>query len=135
MSMPFVVEKAETADVDRLTEIIYATFANDPWGQVMFPTTPPPNVDTPTKRRYRKQIESDPDITIMKVVDADSNEMVGFARWEMYFKERPESEWKTDLKQEREWDEGTNVEAASHLVAEVSKVEERIIAGQPHCCR
>lgn len=132
--MAFIVQKATVEDVDRLTEIIYAAFADDAWGRIMFPARPPPGTETPTKRRYRRQIQSDPDITIMKVIAIDSGEMAGFARWEMYFKERPESEWKTDLKLKREWDEGINVEAATFLIDEVSKVEERVVAGSPHCC-
>lgn len=96
-NMPLIVRKAIIADVDRLAECLYAAFLEDPWGRVMFPKQPHPSADTPTKRRYRKQIESDSEISIMKVVDTDIDQMVGFARWEMYLEERPESEWKTDI--------------------------------------
>lgn len=133
-NMTLIIRKAAAADVDRLTECMYAAFLEDPWGRIMFPKQPHPSADTPTKRRYRRQIESDPEISIVKVVDTDIDEMVGFARWEIYIKERPESEWKTDLTAKREWDEGTNVEAAEALVAEVSRVEERVVAGSAHCC-
>ena len=134
--MPFIVQEAVTEDVERLSDIQYAAFAGDPWGRIMFPTTPPPpGADTPTKRRYSKLIESDPDVAVMKVVDTDSNEMVGFARWELFFKERPESEWKTNLKGKREEDEGANAEAIHALITAVSKAEERSIAGRPHCCK
>jgi len=133
--MPLIIRKAAVEDVDRLTECIYAAFLEDPWGRIMFPKQPHPSADTPTKRRYRRQIETDSEISIMKVIDTDIEMMVGFARWEMYLKERPESEWKTDIKAKREWDEGTNVEAAEALVTEVSRVEERVVAGSPHCCK
>ena len=132
--MPFVVQKATTEDVDRLTEVIYAAFSKDPWGRIMFPTRPPLDAETPTKKRYRKQIQSDPHVTIMKVVDTENGEMAGFARWEMYFEERPESEWKTDVNKTRDWDEGTNAEAANTLIAAVVRVEEKVLAGRPHCC-
>jgi hypothetical protein len=133
--MSLIIRKAAIEDVDRLTECIYAAFLEDPWGRIMFPKQPHPSADTPTKRRYRRQIESDSGISIMKVIDTDIDMMVGFARWEMYLKERPESEWKTDIKAKREWDEETNVEAAEALVTEVSRVEERVVAGSPHCCK
>lgn len=133
--MPFIVQPASVNDLERLTECLYAAFQQDAWGRIMYPNRPPPpGADTPTKRRYRKLIESDPDTTIMKVVDAESGVMAGFARWEMYFRERPESEWKADLKVKIEWDNGTNGEAANRLVTEVLRTEEKVVAGRPHCC-
>jgi len=134
-NMPFVIRKAAVEDVDCLTECLYAAFLEDPWGRIMFPQRPHPSADTPTKRRYRRQIELDAEISIMKIVDTEIDKMVGFARWEMYLKERPESEWQTDIKAKREWDEGTNVEAAQALVSELSRIEARVVAGSPHCCK
>ena len=130
--MPLVVRKLELDDVERLTDIQYAAFAGDPWGRIMFPTIPPMSARGPTIRRYRNLLENDPSVELMKVVDTDTGDIVSFARWEMYYHERPESEYKTEAKEKREWDEGTNTEATDTLIARVSEFDERILGGKPH---
>lgn len=131
--MPFQVRKLELSDVERLTDIQYAAFAGDPWGQIMFPKIPPMSARGPTIRRYRNLIENDLTVELMKVVDTDTGEMVSFARWEMYYHERPESEYRAEAQPKREWDEGTNTEATDALIAAVQVADEKLIGGRPHC--
>ena len=130
--MPLIVQKLELHDVERLTDIQYASFTRDPWGRIMFPTTPPMSARGPTIRRYRNQLQNDPSVELVKVVDTETGEMVSFARWEVYYHERPESEYKAETKEKREWDEGTNTEATDALIARVNEVDERIMGGKPH---
>ena len=107
--MPFRLEECVVEDVARISEITYEAFS-DVWGRIMFPQRPPDG-DTPTKRRYQKLIETEPNVHIMKVVDTDTNMMAALARWEMNYHVKSEAEWESKAK--REWDEGTNVAAAS----------------------
>ena len=131
--MPLIVQDCVEEDAERIAEITYAAFADDVWGQIMFPKHPPPDVDTPTKRRYRRLITSEPHVIITKAVDTETNEMIGLARWELNVKEKSEDDW--DSKSTREWDEGTNVEAANHLLASVVEKDRKFMGDKPHLCK
>ena len=130
--MPFILQECVVEDVDRLLEISYAAFQEDVWGRIMFPNPAPPDGDTPTKRRYRKLITSEPKVIIMKAVDIDTNEMVAVARWEMNYDLKSEAEWNNKAK--REWDEGTNVAAADALIAAVVEKDREFMGDKPHVC-
>lgn len=130
--MPLIVQKLELDDIERLTDIQYAAFAGDPWGRIMFPVAPSMNARGPTIRHYRNLLQNDPTVELTKVVDTETGQMVSFARWEVYYYERPESEYKAENKEKREWDEGTNTEATDALIARVGEIDERIMGGKPH---
>ena len=131
--MPLILRECVEEDADQIAEVIYAAFADDVWGRIMFPQRPPPSVDTPTKRRYRRLISSDPDVFLMKVVDTETNQMVGFARWELNIEVKSEAEW--DGKMTREWDEGTNAAAADFLIASVVEKDRKYMGERPHLCK
>ena len=131
--MPVILQECTEGDAERIAEVTYAAFAEDVFGRIMFPTTPPPGVDTPTIKRYRRLITEEPNVFLMKGVDSDTNQMVGFARWELNLEFKSEAEW--DTKTKREWDEGTNVAAADCLIASVVEKDREYMGGVPHLCR
>ena len=130
--MPLILQECVEEDADQIAEIIYAAFADDVWGRIMFPERPPPDVDTPTKRRYRTLMSSEPNVFLVKAVDTETNQMVGMARWELNLKMKSEAEW--DDKSTREWDEGTNTAAANFLIASVVEKDREFMGATPHLC-
>ena len=130
--MPLTIEKAQEADIPRLLDIMYTAFHDDPWNRIMFLHTPPPEKRGVSTARWRNEISVDPQISFIKAVDTDINEIVAFARWHVYRTERPESEWKGT--EPRSWDEGTNVEAANEFFNKVHEKREKVMSGNPHCC-
>ena len=131
--MPLVVEKTEEQDIPRLLDILYAAFHDDPWDQIMFPRVPPPEARMASTKRWQHEISVDPHTSVIKVVDTDQNdEIIAFARWHIYRTERPESEWKDA--RPREWDEGTNIDAANAFLHAVRQKRQKIMAGKPHFC-
>lgn len=132
--MPLVMEKAQEGDIPRLLDIFYAAFHDDPWDNIMFPQVPPPEGRTASTQRWRYEMCVNPDIYFMKVVDSDKdNEILSFARWIIYRTERPENEW-MDMTP-RDWDEGTNVDAANEFSTAVHAMRQKVMEGRPHCCK
>lgn len=128
------MQEALEADIPRMLDIMYAAFHDDPWDRIMFPQVPPPESRTASTKRWRHEISGDPHVTVLKVVDTDKgNEIIAFARWHIYRDKRPESEWKSVAP--RDWDEGTNVEAANAFFGAIREKRQKVMKGDPHCCR
>lgn len=131
--MPLVINMADVGDIQRLLDIMYAAFNEDSWNQIMFPRIPGPDQRAASIARWRDEILVDPQISFLKVVDTDINEIISFARWHIYRSDRPESEWKGAPA--RQWDEGTNVAAANEFYYAVHGKREKVMGGKAHCCR
>ena len=129
--MPLILEKAVEADIERMIEVMYRAMSEDPWDRIMFPTTPEPNNRTNSITRWKNEMHTNPTQWLMKVVDTDLNEIIAFARWNIFRQERPESEWKKQEK--RQWDEGTNVEAANAFMYAIIEKRQRVMGGKAHC--
>ena len=132
-NMPLVLEKAVEADIERMIEIMYRALSEDPWDRIMIPTTPEPNDRANSIAHWTKDMHTNHTQSLMKIIDTDVNEIIAFARWNMYLHERPESEWKKEGK--REWDKGTNVEAANAFLHAVIEKRQRVMGGKAHCCK
>lgn len=131
--MPLILAPATEGDIERIIEVMYAAFATDAWDRIMVPHIPAPNARSHTIERYQRQMRSDPTVSIMKVVDTDLEQIIAFASWNIYKCERPESEWKHEPK--REWDKGTNVDAADTFIAAAVEKRHKIMGGKAHCCK
>ena len=132
-TMPLVLEKAGEADIDRMIEVMYAAMSQDSWYRIVFPTTPQPSERTPSVQRWKKDMHTNPAAMYMKVTDSDrGGEIVSFAKWLVYERERPESEWKKEEK--REWDAGAYAEAGDAFLSAVYEKRQRIMGGKAHCC-
>lgn len=129
--MVLIVEEAQEADIQRLLDIMYAAFSKDPWDRIMYPQIPAPDARGASIARWRDEILIDSTMRFMKVVDTDIGEIVALARWNVYKVERPESEWKST--KPRDWDEGTNVEAANEFYNAMCEKRQNVMDGKPHC--
>ena len=131
LKMVLVIEKAREADIQRLLDIMYVAFSKDPWNRIMFPVIPGPEARGASIERWRDEILMNPTIRFMKAVDTDLNEIIAFARWNVYQVERSESDWK--ITEPRNWDIGTNVEAANEFYNAVCGKRQSFMGGKPHC--
>ena len=131
--MAIIVQKAQEADIQRLLDIMYAAFSEDAWNRIMYPVIPGPEARAVSIERWRDEISTNPTIRFIKAVDTDLDEIIAFARWNIYEVERPESQWKTT--KPRDWDTGTNVEAANEFYNAVCEARRKFMGGKPHCCR
>ena len=115
-----------------MVEIRFMNAQNDPYERIMFPKKIPPAARTVTIQRFRSALVDDPHCNVLKVIDSKSQDMVAFAIWAIYEEATPEAmslEWK------RNWDEGTNQEAADELVTAIVTRKQQLIAGTAHCCK
>ena len=130
--MPFELYDANVGDILRMVEIRFMNAQNDPYERIMFPKRVPPAARTATIQRFRFALVDDPQCNVLKVIDSRSQDMVAFAMWVIYEEATPEAislEWK------RNWDEGTNQEAADELVTAIVMRQQQLIAGTAHCCK
>lgn len=102
--MPLIVKPAAETDIPRILEIHDAAFAHDSWQRIMKPNMPPPHSRIKAIERFRNEFRHDPAAHFLVAEDKDRDELVAFAKWNVYKTERPESEWKK--KPDIEWDEG-----------------------------
>lgn len=131
--MVLIIEKAQAANIQRLLDIFYAAFSQDPWNRIMYPVIPRPEARGASIERWRGEISSNPSTRFVKAVDTDNGEIIAFAWWNVYEVERPESEWKHT--KTRDWDIGTNVEAANEFYNAVCEKRRIFMGGKPHCCK
>lgn len=131
--MVLTVEKAQEADIQRLLDIMYAAFSKDPWDRIMYPNMPGPEARGASIERWRDEISKNPNVRFMKAVDTDVGEIIAFARWNVYEVERPESEWKNT--EARNWDTGTNIEAANEFYNAIRERRQKVMGGKRHCCK
>lgn len=127
--MSLVLRRAVESDAERIVEIMYHAFAEDHWNKIMTPRIPPPTARTKSIERFRSQILRSPGIII--AVDLDRNETIAFARWSIYYTARSEREWRGSSR--REWDEGTNEDAANAFSHAIAQKRQNIMGGDPHC--
>lgn len=99
----------------------------------MYPQTPPREARTASAERWREEISANPALRFLKVVDTNVGEIIALARWSVYESERPESEWKRKFR--RDWDEGTNVDAANEYMNALMEKRQKVMGGCPHCCK
>lgn len=129
--MGFGLERAQEGDILRLIEIRFLNARHDPYENIMFPTSLPPEARTATFERFRSAILEDLESTVLKVIDEESQKLVAFAIWAIQKEAKPESSvagWK------RSWDDGTNQQAADEFVTAIVTKKQRWMAGKPHCC-
>ncbi len=99
----------------------------------MFPKIPGPEARRASIERWKDEISTNPIMRFIKAVDTDLDEIIAFARWNIYEVERPENEWKKTTP--RTWDMGTNVEAANEFYNAVCEARQTYMGGKPHCCK
>ena len=130
--MPLELQKAVDADMPRIADI-YLNATARPWLETLAPNGISPASRNIMIENNRKDL-CNSHCAFMKVVDTDlGNEVIAFAKWFIYRKERPKSEW--DRTDSREWGPDWNLEALQEFFGQLGAKKRKHVAGMPHCCK
>lgn len=124
------VQPAIESDVDRLMEILFTAFVDDPYFKAVYPGDNTPSVRASTGKRFLKEWKEDPTLTIVKCTDMDTGVILGFAEWEIYKKERTEEERKSNT--DVTWHEGRQKEICLNFLGATNATREKLWGGMPH---
>jgi hypothetical protein len=124
---------AAEADLPRIIDIQGASFAPNPWSQVMFPRGYDEECKAKMVEEGRGNFQ-DPTTVYMKAIDTESGEIISFARWHVYKQARPRSEWDTPAKPEY-LGPNVNSEAYNEFMRLVHERRKQHLGGKPHCSK
>lgn len=122
---------ATSAYIPRIIEIQFSAFENDPYQEALFPGDQnSPSVRQGAIERTEKYWDADPTARWQVCIDSKTNNVLGFALWNVYDHERPESEWKKQP--EVDWCEGRKKEIATNFLSVNAGLRQRIWGGKPY---
>ena len=125
------VVPATKADIDRIVEIQFEAFEGDPYQEALFPgDQKSEDVRRRASERTLQYFNSDPTARWLICKDKNSDTPVGFAIWNVYDHERPESEWRKEP--EVDWCTGRKKEIAFNFLSTNTRLRQRIWAGKPY---
>jgi hypothetical protein len=131
--MPVKLVPTEVADVPQIARTEAAAFSPSEHSQVLFPGGGSKDAIEKRVNRIRTEWKGDPSMRLFNAIDTDTGEIVGAARWHVYLKERPESEWmKEDVPEN--WGEAANGPACKEFFGAIHESRRRLMAGNPHIC-
>lgn len=129
--MPLLITHASESDIDRLMEVQFAAMAQEPYHHVLFPGPNTPSARAQAGARTLQDWRGDPSEKVLKVVDSESGEIVGFGKWNVYTSERARSEW--DQHVEVDWTKDPALkEGAETYLREIHGMRHKYATGQPH---
>ena len=131
--MDLVVEPAQESDIDRLMDIQFSAFENDPYHEALYPG----NHYSPANRksageRTIKAWRADPTLHFLKCTNRQSGVIMGYAQWNLYATERPETEWNKDV--QVDWATGRQKEIAKNFLVANFGIRKKIWGGRPYLC-
>jgi hypothetical protein len=127
------VASALESDIDRLMEIQFSAFDSDPYHEAVYPGANSPLARASAGERVLKEWHEDPSLHILKCTDLDTGVIMGFAKWNLYERPRPEREWRK--REEIDWCDGRLKEVAESFLGATQDMREKIWDGRPHCCK
>ena len=123
-------------DINRLTDIQFAAFGDDPTHQILYPgdrlsSTVRSNASERTLKAWRQT----PEMHVMKCVESGScgtgaNVISGFAKWIFYDKPRSEEDW--NVKPNAPWAEEHHRVVVEQLLATTVEIRGRRWGGKPY---
>jgi hypothetical protein len=118
-------------DIDRLTDIQFAAFGDDPTHQILYPgdrfsRTVRANASERTLSSWRQT----PEMQIVKCGDRSTGEITGFAKWIFYKTPRSENEW--SVKPTAPWAEASQRVVVEQLLATTAGIRGRRWGGKPY---
>jgi hypothetical protein len=131
--MSHQVIPALEADIDRLTDIQFAAFGDDPTHQILYPGDRlSSTVRASASERTLKSWRQTPEMHIMKCVESGTGEITGFAKWIFYKTPRSEEVW--SAKPTALWAEDSHRIVVEQLLATTAEIRGRRWGGEPYAC-
>lgn len=132
MASPFQILTAESKDIPRIMEIQFSAFENDPYQEALFPGDQSSSfVRQGAISRTEKYWSSDPTARWKICKDSlNKDSVLGFALWNIYSEQRPESEWKKQP--EVDWCEGREKEIATNFLSMNARLRQKLWGGKPY---
>jgi hypothetical protein len=129
----FVIQPASESDINRLMEIQFSAFQDDPYHNALYPGDQrSPVVFQSAGRRTIQDWRNNADQQTMMYVTVRTGEILGFASWNFFLCERPEKEWKKSLSVT--WAEGREKERAESFLGATMAMRQKTCKGRPHGC-
>ncbi|PGH17835.1 hypothetical protein AJ80_04658 [Polytolypa hystricis UAMH7299] len=130
--MALEVAIAHESDLLELMESQFTAFDNDLYHELLYPGGNNPEARAVAARRTLGEQEHDPSLIFLKCIDTATGKIIGFAKWHIYDKERPESEW-AQRHEVDWWEEGRKEKTLAKMFLDsMSDVRERLWQGRPH---
>lgn len=130
--MDLIVLPADESDMDRLMEIQFSAFEGDPYHHALYPGDEhSPAVRKEAGERTIKELNDDPTIFFIKCVDRQTEIILGYARWNIFERERPKESWAQ--RPPIDWCTGRQKEIAETFLYASLAMREKIWQGKPHC--
>lgn len=131
MASTLEVQSADSSHIPRLMDIQFSAFEDDPYQEALFPgDQKSPEVRRGACKRTESYWNADPTARWKICVDTSTNTTLGFALWNIYEHERPESEWKKQP--EVTWCEGRKKEIATNFLSMNARLRQRLWEGRPY---
>jgi hypothetical protein len=131
--MPLEVTDILESDMDRLMEIQFAAFENDPYHEALYPGGNTPEARKMAGQRVIEEWRGTPEQRFLKCTDTETGVIMGFGRWNLYEKERLKEAWAK--REDIDWCEGRLKEIAANFLGATMEMREKMWEGRPHCCR
>ena len=131
LKMNHRVTPAHEQDIDRLTDIQFAAFGDDPTHQILYPGDRLSNtIRAKASERTLRSWRQTPEMHIMKCVESGTGEITGFTKWIFYKTPRSENEW--NVKPTAPWADVSHRVVAEQLLATTAEIRGRRWGGQPY---
>jgi hypothetical protein len=127
--MPLQVVPATEADAPRIVELEHLAYKDDSLTPILFPGPFPDDAPTIRAKEMIEQLQGDPTSKWLKVVDTDSNEMIAFAKWNLYKAGKPRPNGP-----ERTYGQGCNEAACKQFWGVMDEKRQSHMARTPHVC-
>jgi hypothetical protein len=129
-----IVRRALETDIDRLMEVQFSAFENDPYHEALFPGPHhSPAVRKVAGQRTLDDWRNTAVQDIMVCTNAQTGEVLGFAAWYFYLHERPREEW--EKMPSTTWAEGEEKKQAEAFLGATARMRMKIWEGRPHICK
>lgn len=126
-----VVRRALETDIDRLMEVQFSAFENDPYHEALFPGPHhSPLVRKTAGERTLEDWRNTAVQDIMVCANAQTGEILGFAAWCFYLSERPKEKW--EKMPSITWAEGEEKKQAEAFLGATARMRRKIWEGRPH---
>jgi len=129
-----VVRRALETDIDRLMEVQFSAFENDPYHEALFPG--PHHSLLVRKTAGERTLESWRNTAVQDIMvctRGQTGEILGFATWNFYLRGRPREEWEKMFP--ITWAEGEEKRQAEAFLGATARMRMKIWEGRPYICK